>query len=62
MRPQWGQAMGGELFMWGFALAYVLFVATGSGRVLMWGCIAATAVVLLMRQVMPGGVKKQAAT
>jgi protein-S-isoprenylcysteine O-methyltransferase Ste14 len=54
MRPRWGQAIGGELFMWCFALAYVLFAATGSGRLLMWGCIAATAVVLLMRRASSG--------
>jgi protein-S-isoprenylcysteine O-methyltransferase Ste14 len=48
MRPRWGQAFYGELFMWGFALAYVLFVATGNNRILMWGCIGATALVLLM--------------
>jgi protein-S-isoprenylcysteine O-methyltransferase Ste14 len=54
LRPRWGQAIGGELFMWGFALAYVLFATTGNGRVLMWGCIAATAVVLLMRRASSG--------
>ncbi len=54
MRPRWGQAIGGELFMWCFALAYVLFAATGSLRLLMWGCIAATAVVLLMRRASSG--------
>jgi protein-S-isoprenylcysteine O-methyltransferase Ste14 len=54
MRPRWGQAIGGELFMWCFALTYVLFAATGSGRLLMWGCIAATAVVLLMRRATSG--------
>jgi protein-S-isoprenylcysteine O-methyltransferase Ste14 len=62
MRPQWGQAIRGELFMWGFALTYVLYAMTGSGRLLMWGCIAATAVVLLMRRPSSGGdAKKQVA-
>jgi protein-S-isoprenylcysteine O-methyltransferase Ste14 len=48
MRPRWGQAFYGELFMWGFALVFVLFVATGNNRILMWGCIGATVLVLLM--------------
>jgi protein-S-isoprenylcysteine O-methyltransferase Ste14 len=48
MRPRWGQAFYGELFMWGFALTFVLFVATGNNRILTWGCIGATALVLLM--------------
>lgn len=62
MRPQWTQAIRGELFMWGFAAAFVLFAATGSMRLLMWGCIAATAMVLLMRRAAAGGAKKQTAT
>jgi protein-S-isoprenylcysteine O-methyltransferase Ste14 len=62
LRPKWGQAIRGELFMWGFALAYVLFAATRSTRLLMWGCIVATAVVLLMRRPSSGGdAKKQVA-
>lgn len=59
MRPHWGQAIGGELFMWAFALVYVLFAATGSVRLLMWGCIAATAMVLLMRRTSSGGDQKK---
>jgi protein-S-isoprenylcysteine O-methyltransferase Ste14 len=50
MRPRWGQAFAGELFMWAFALMFVLFVATGNGRSFMWGCIGATALVLLMNR------------
>lgn len=50
MKPRWGQALRGELFMWGFAAAFLLFLASGSTRVLMWGCLAATALVLLMRR------------
>lgn len=59
LRPKWGQAIGGELFMWCFALAYVLFAATGSVRLLMWGCIVATAAVLLMRRASTGGDQKK---
>ncbi len=59
MRPQWGQAIRGELFMWGFALAYVLFAATRSARLLMWGCIMATTLVLLMRRSVLRDTKKQ---
>jgi hypothetical protein len=33
--------------MWAYAMAAVLFALTGSSRVLMYGCIAATAVVPL---------------
>src|ERR1700743_393665 len=45
MRPRWGQAFLGELFMWAFASMFVLFVATGNGHLFMWGCIGATALV-----------------
>lgn len=61
MQPQWGQAIRGELFMWGFALVFALFAATGSVRLLTWGCIAATAMVLLMRRASVGGKTKQIA-
>ena len=61
MQPQWGQALRGELFMWAFALAFVLFIATGSTRVLMWGCIVATAMVLLMRRWSMKSARKQVA-
>jgi protein-S-isoprenylcysteine O-methyltransferase Ste14 len=61
MEPQWGQAVGGELFMWAFALSFVLFVATESTRVLMWGCIVATAMVLLMRRWSMRSARKQVA-
>jgi protein-S-isoprenylcysteine O-methyltransferase Ste14 len=61
VRPHWGQAIRGELFMWAFALVFVLFVATGSTRLLMWGCIAATAMVLWMRRAVAGGETKQVA-
>ncbi|MFL6428476.1 MAG: methyltransferase family protein [Acidobacteriaceae bacterium] len=61
MRPQSGQAVRGELFMWGFALTFALFVATGNMRVLMWGCIVATAIVLLMRRGSAQGAMKQVA-
>jgi protein-S-isoprenylcysteine O-methyltransferase Ste14 len=46
-KPQWGQAIRGELFMWAYAVAFVLFVVSGSTHVLMYGCIAATAMVPL---------------
>jgi protein-S-isoprenylcysteine O-methyltransferase Ste14 len=46
-RPKWGQAIRGELFMWGFAFTFVLFAATGNTRLLMYGCIVSTAMVLL---------------
>lgn len=46
-RPRWGQAFRGEAFMWAYAAAAVSFALTGSSRVLMYGCIAATAVVPL---------------
>jgi protein-S-isoprenylcysteine O-methyltransferase Ste14 len=61
MLPGWGQAFLGEIFMWGFALAFVLFVATGSNRILMWGCIGATALVLLMGRLHARGAEKQVA-
>jgi hypothetical protein len=61
MRPQWGQAFYGELFMWGFALTFVLFVATGNNRILMWGCIGATALVLLMGRWNARGTERQVA-
>ena len=61
MQPRWGQAIRGELFMWGFALTFVLFAATGSTRLLMWGCVAATAMVLLMRRWSADIAKKQVA-
>jgi protein-S-isoprenylcysteine O-methyltransferase Ste14 len=48
MRPRWGQAIRGELFMWGFAFTFALYAATGSTRLLMFGCIVATAMVLLL--------------
>jgi protein-S-isoprenylcysteine O-methyltransferase Ste14 len=60
-RPRWGQAFRGELFMWGFALTYALFVATGNMRLLMWGCIVAVAMVLLMRSGSVRGTVKQVA-
>ena len=44
-RPQWGQAIRGELFMWAYAAACVAFAVTGNTRVLMYGCIVATAMV-----------------
>jgi protein-S-isoprenylcysteine O-methyltransferase Ste14 len=44
---QWGQAIHGELFMWAYAAACVAFAVTGSTRVLMYGCIVATAMVPL---------------
>jgi hypothetical protein len=61
MRPRWGQAFYGEIFMWDFALTFVLFVATGSNRILMWGCIGATALVLLMGRWNARGAEKQIA-
>jgi protein-S-isoprenylcysteine O-methyltransferase Ste14 len=61
MRPQWGQAFYGELFMWGFALTFVLFVATGNNRILMWGCIGATVLVLLMGRWNARGAEGQVA-
>ena len=61
MRPRWGQAFMGELFMWAFALAFVLFVATGNNRIFMWGCIGATALVLLMGRWGARGTAKQVA-
>jgi protein-S-isoprenylcysteine O-methyltransferase Ste14 len=61
MQPQWGQAIRGELFMWAFALTFVLFVVTGSVRLLMWGCIGATVLVLFMRRLVLRNVKRQAA-
>ena len=61
MRPQWRQAVRGELFMWAFALTFVLFTATGSVRFLTWGCIVATAMVLLMRRWSMGSARKQGA-
>ena len=61
MLPRWGQAFLGEIFMWGFALAFVLFVATGSNRILMWGCIGATVLVLLMGRLNARGAEKQVA-
>jgi hypothetical protein len=59
--PRWGQAFLGEIFMWGFALTFVLFVATGSNRILMWGCIGATVLVLLMGRWNARGAEKQVA-
>jgi protein-S-isoprenylcysteine O-methyltransferase Ste14 len=59
MRSRWVQAILGELFMWGFALTFVLFAATGSMRLLMWGCIVATAMVLLLRHWSARGTAKQ---
>jgi protein-S-isoprenylcysteine O-methyltransferase Ste14 len=61
MQPRWGQAIRGELFMWAFAMTFVLFVMTGRTRLLMWGCIVATAMVLLMRRWSTGIAKKQIA-
>lgn len=61
MKPRWGQAIRGELFMWAFALAFMVFAATGSTRVLMWGCVVAAAMVLLMLRALAGAVKKQTA-
>jgi hypothetical protein len=43
-----GQAIRGELFMWGFAFTFALYAATGNTRLLMYGCIVATAMVLLL--------------
>jgi protein-S-isoprenylcysteine O-methyltransferase Ste14 len=61
MRPRWGQAFIGELFMWAFALMFVLFVATGNNRIFMWGCIGATALVLLMGRLNTRNTAKQIA-
>ncbi len=61
MRPEWGQAIRGELFMWAFALTFVLFAVTGSTRLLMYGCIVATAMVLLARRWNVRGDAKQVA-
>ena len=44
---QWGQAIRGELFMWAYAATCVAFAVTGNTRLLMWGCIVATAMVPL---------------
>jgi protein-S-isoprenylcysteine O-methyltransferase Ste14 len=44
-RAQWGQAFRGELFMWAYAASCVAFAATGNTRLLMYGCIVATAMV-----------------
>lgn len=48
MRPRWGQAFLGEMFMWAFAVTFVVFVATRNNRIFMWGCIGSTVLVLLM--------------
>ena len=45
--PHWGQACRGELFMWAYAASCVVFAVTGNTRTLMYGCIAATAMVPL---------------
>lgn len=60
MQPQWGQAIRGELFMWGFALTFVLFAVTENMRLLMWGCLAAMAMVLLMRRMALRHTRKNA--
>ncbi len=44
-RAQWGQAFRGELFMWAYAITCIVFAATGSTRLLMYGCIVGTAMV-----------------
>ncbi|HEY1984443.1 MAG TPA: hypothetical protein VGG85_03495 [Terracidiphilus sp.] len=38
------------MFMWGFGFTFALYAATGSTRLLMYGCIVATAMVLLLRR------------
>jgi protein-S-isoprenylcysteine O-methyltransferase Ste14 len=45
--PEWWQAFRGELFMWAYAATCVVFAATGNTRLLMYGCIVATAMVPL---------------
>jgi protein-S-isoprenylcysteine O-methyltransferase Ste14 len=60
MRPRWGQAFYGEFFMWGFALTFVLFVATGNNRILMWGCIGSVVLVLLMGRLTTSATAKAA--
>jgi protein-S-isoprenylcysteine O-methyltransferase Ste14 len=60
MRPRWGQAFYGEFFMWGFALTFVLFAATGNNRILMWGCIGSVALVLLMGRLNTSATAKAA--
>lgn len=50
MRPRWGQAFGGEIFMWGFAAAYLVLAVTGNGRVMTWSCIALVALTVLLRR------------
>jgi len=59
MRPQWWQAIRGELFMWAFAFTFVLFAATRNTRLLMYGCIVATAMVLLLGRSHARGAAKQ---
>ncbi len=60
MRPRRSQAFYGEFFMWGFALTFVLFVATGNNRVMMWGCIGSVALVLLMGRLNTSATAKAA--
>jgi hypothetical protein len=46
--------------MWGFALTFVLFVATGNNRILMWGCIGSVVLVLLMGRLTTSATAKAA--
>jgi protein-S-isoprenylcysteine O-methyltransferase Ste14 len=60
-KAQWGQAFRGELFMWGYAATCVAFAATRNTRVLMYGCIVATAMVPLTARWSARAAKKQLA-
>jgi protein-S-isoprenylcysteine O-methyltransferase Ste14 len=58
-RAQWGQAIRGELGMWGYAATCVAFAATRNTRVLMYGCIVATAMIPLVARWSARAAKKQ---
>lgn len=57
----WRQAFRGELFMWVYAASCVVFAITGNGRLLMYGCIAATALVPLTARLAARSEAKQLA-
>lgn len=59
-KPRWGQALRGEAFMWGFALAIAAFGITFNVYVL-WSLLGAALVIFLEEQVVHNRRSKRAA-
>ncbi|HEV2417941.1 MAG TPA: hypothetical protein VGX94_09060, partial [Terriglobia bacterium] len=60
-KPQWGQALLGEAFMWGFALAIAAFGIT-LNRYVLWSLLGAALLIFLEQQIVHNLRRKRAPT